>query len=475
MTSLAANSNPAKENWWNRPCGVRDVLAVALPLIVSNAFWSVQWFVDRMFLSWYSTEANAAALPAGMAHWTMICLPLGIASYCNAFVAQYDGAQRHHRIGRAVGQGEIFGWIMTPIFFLAIPLARPLFALSAPSEPILAQEATYFAWLAPGAGAFVLSHAMGSFYTGRGQTWLVMCVNISGTCVNLVLDYALVFGEFGLPEMGIAGAALATTISNWFNVVVFGVLLRMQQNREYFGLQGRIRFDWELTKRMLYYGLPSALPMAVEAGSFTLMTMFVSNIGPVEASSTGLAFVINSVAFIPVYGISIAVTTLVGQQLGAKQPDLAARATWTAQVIALVYTSLFALFYFFAPGLFLLAHSAYASDEVEFEKVRSLTIILLRFVAIYCMFDAIQTVFVGALKGAGDTRFVLFVVTVVSTAAIVVGAVGQKYFGLGLLHWWWVLAVWLMTLSVIYGIRFCQGKWRTMSIIESEPDAKDLP
>ena len=110
-------------SWWSRPCGGREVLAVALPLIVQTCFWSLMWFIDRLYLSWYSKEATAAALPGGMYHWTMICLPAGIASYANTFVAQYTGAGRKHRVGNAVQQAVWFGWATVPLFLLSIPLS----------------------------------------------------------------------------------------------------------------------------------------------------------------------------------------------------------------------------------------------------------------------------------------------------------------------------------------------------------------
>src|SRR5690348_15263597 len=118
LATHPAASGLEPHSWWSRPCGGREVLAVALPLIVQTCFWSIMWFIDRLFLSWYSKEATAAALPGGMYHWTMICLPAGIASYANTFVAQYTGAGRKRRVGNAVQQAVWFGWLMTPIFLL---------------------------------------------------------------------------------------------------------------------------------------------------------------------------------------------------------------------------------------------------------------------------------------------------------------------------------------------------------------------
>src|SRR6266480_1030823 len=136
---------PANDSsWWSRPCGGREVLAVALPLMVQMAFWSIMWFIDRMYLMWYSRDSIAAALPAGMFFWTMICFPQGIASFVNTFVAQYYGAGRHERIGAAVKHGIWFGWLTTPIFLLAIPVAPQFFRGAGATPEIVRQEVLYF-------------------------------------------------------------------------------------------------------------------------------------------------------------------------------------------------------------------------------------------------------------------------------------------------------------------------------------------
>lgn len=467
MHHRARPAHERQDTWWTRPCGAREVLEIALPMMISTGFWSVQWFVDRMFLMWYASDAMSASLPAGMFHWTMICFPSGIASYINTFVAQYYGAGQRERIGLAVAQGVRFGWLMTPLFLLSIPLAPLLLRFSGATAEISQLSVQYFQILAFGAGATVLSNALSSFYTGRGLTRVVMVVQGLSTMVNLGLDYVLIFGKLGIPEMGMTGAAWATVASQWFSVAAFWLLMRWAENRDEYGLDSGNRFDGELFRRLLKFGAPGGLPMLIEAGAFSLLTLFVSQISKVAAASTSLAFNVNAIAFIPVFGISIAVSTLVGQKLGEGRDDLAARATWTSQLLALAYTGFFGILYFAVPDLFLLAHGRFA-DPAEFAAVRETTVVLLRFVAAYCLFDAVQIVFVGALKGAGDTRFILLATSAISAVCVAVGRCGQVWLEWGLYGWWWVLTGWLSALSLVYLARFLGGKWRSMRVIEAE-------
>jgi MATE family multidrug resistance protein len=473
----AANSG-AESSWWLRPCGGREVLTLALPLVIQTAFWSVMWFVDRMFLLWYSPDAMAASLPAGMFHWTMICLPSGIASFVNTFVAQYYGAGRHRRIGVAVNQGIWFGWATVPLFLLAIPLSPWLFAGGSYSREIEQMEIVYFQSLAWGAGAVVISNAQSSFYTGRGLTGIVMVVNLVSCCIDILLNYAMIFGKLGSPELGIAGAGWSTSIGEWCTVLIFWVLMRRRADREQFGLDDN-HFDWPLFRRLLKFGFPAGLPQLVESAAFSVLIMYVSAIGLVAGAATTLAFNVNAVAFVPMIGVSIAVSTLVGQKLGENQPELAARATWTGLVMGLAYTGLFAVLYVAAPDWFLVAHAA-RSDPQAFAPIRDATVVLLRFVALYCLFDSMQIVFVGALKGAGDTRFILINATLISIAALLVGRTLQdacewKETGFALYGWWWVMTGWIFALGISYLLRFEQGRWKSIRVIEPElPDAQSV-
>ncbi|MEJ2164998.1 MAG: MATE family efflux transporter, partial [Desulfobacterales bacterium] len=203
------------KNRWHRDGGYREVLVIAIPLILSTATWSVQHFVDRMFLTWYSPEAIAAALPAGMLHFSMVSIFMGTAGYVSTFVAQYFGAGRYERIGPALWQGMYMSLIGGLLILCAIPFAEPAFRLVGHSPAVQTNEVVYFKILCLGAGPYIASFALSGFYSGRGRTWPVMWVNAFTTFVNLVLDYALIFGRWGFPELGIKGAGIATVIAGF--------------------------------------------------------------------------------------------------------------------------------------------------------------------------------------------------------------------------------------------------------------------
>ena len=455
--------------WWARKCGGRDVLNIALPLVISTGCLSIMMFVDRMFLLWHSPEAMAAALPAGMLYWTMVCFPFGIAQYVNTFVAQYHGAERQERIGAVLWQGLYVGIITIPLFLLAIPCAPLVFELFGHESKVVSYEVTYFRWLTVCASGTVLNGALSSFFIGRGNTKVVMWANIACTIINIVLDYALVFGEFGFPELGIAGAAIATVLSQWFKVVTYVLLIFRRANLQRYRLD-QFRPDPSLMWRLFRFGGPNGMQMIVESAAFSMITLFLGQLGTVAMSATTLAFNVNAVAFIPMVGVSIAVSTLVGQQLTGGTADRAALATKTAMQMGLVYSFIVGSFCLLAPGLFMVGHAAGMAAS-DFAEIRSTTIVLLRYVAAYCLFDTLQIVFVGALKGAGDTRFVLLTTIVVSFVSVLGGWLGARAINGGL-HWWWcVVTVWIFSLGVAYTMRFLQGQWRDMLVIEMPSSA----
>lgn len=454
---------------WSAEGGYREFLRLALPLILSTASWSVQHFIDRVFLTWHSTAALAAALPAGMASFTFLSLFMGIVGYANTFVAQYIGARRPERVGPAVWQGIYLALVSGLLALIPAAFATPLFDLIGHDAVIRQEETEYFRILCYGTGPQVLSTAASCFFSGRGQTWVVLAVNVVAISVNIVLDYGLIFGHWGLPAMGIAGAAWATNIGLMIAALSFlGLFLRRQYREEFATLRGW-RFDPKLFRRLLRFGGPNGLNFMLDIMAFSLFILVVGKLGPIPLAATNLAFNVNSLAFMPLIGCGIAISTMVGQRLGRDAPAEAEYCTWTGSHIAFAYMGTMVLGYVFLPEFFLSPFDLRAQDA-DFIEARDTAIILLRFVAIYCLFDAFYMVFTAALKGAGDTRFIMWVSVTMAWAIMVIPSfVALTYFGAGLFVLWGFICAFIIIMGMVFFFRFRAGKWKSMRVIEQTP------
>lgn len=463
----------AKASWWHRPAGGREVLQVALPLVVSMLSVTVMTFVDRMFLNWSSSTAMAAAFAGSIVWWASLCLPMGICGYVNTFVSQYFGDDQPKQIGAAVWQGVLVAVAAGPLLLTLVPLAPTIFAFAQHGVESTKQETVYFQILCYGSPAFLVATALGAFYGGLGKTWVVMIVDTSVVAVNLLLDYLWIFGHAGFPEMGIAGAAWATSVSLWLKVAIYAWLILQPKHESTYHTRTGIRVDRALFRRLMYYGLPSGVQMLLDVLGWTVFVLLVGRLGHIENTATTLAFSISSVAFMPIWGFGMATSILVGQKLGEDRDDLAARATSTVLWISIGYMALISVLYVLTPNVFLAGFFAENSDPPEVQQIiYSMAVNLLCFVAAYNLFDAVLMVYVSALKGAGDTRFILRVTIIMAILLASLSYLAVEELKLGI-YWCWSLAIgWVWVMGVTFFFRYRTGKWRTMRVIETDHEPK---
>jgi MATE family multidrug resistance protein len=462
------------KNRWKSEGGYREVLVVAIPLILSTATWSVQHFVDRMFLTWYSPEAIAAAMPAGMLNFSMVSIFMGTAGYVTTFVAQYYGARQFHRIGPALWQGVYVSLLGGLAIVCAIPFAEPVFRLVGHSPLVQQNEVEYFRILCLGGGAYAASYALSGFFSGRGKTWPVLWVNVATTVVNLVLDYALIFGHWGFPELGIRGAGIATVAAGVFSLLMFLVLLSSGSNNDTFHTIKGWRLEKDLFVRLLRYGFPSGVQFFLEMAGFTAFVLLVGRLGIASLAATNIAFNINTLAFMPMIGCGIAVSVLVGQYLGGDKPDRAQSVVYSGFHLTLVYMISIAAAYVLVPDVFV-APFALRADPEGFSEIYGYSIILLRFVAVYSVFDTMNIIFCSAIKGAGDTRYVMLVTVILSVFVFVLPVyLAVDVFELGLMVAWVFATAYITILGFIFYFRFLGGKWKTMRVIERREEVPML-
>ena len=452
------------KNWWTRPCGGVEVLRMAIPLIISAGSISLMNFTDRLFLNAVSTEAMTASFQAGMFFWTIVSLPVAIAAYTNSFVAQYYGSNNHHRIGPVVWQGVGFGLITMPFLVALEPYCGEVFAFFKHEPSLIPLEQSYLRIVIYGSGATIASEAAASFFYGRGKMHVVMVVNIFCVFLNVLLDYLWIFGYGGFPAWGLEGAAAATAVSQWCRLLLFIGLMYMtdREDRQYCIWSG-MNPDFPLFGRLIYYGIGSGVHISTDTACFAVFVMLLGGLSENARDATTIAFTLNNFTFMPLVGTGIAVSTLVGNKLGYNKPELAERATITAVILGSSYTSLFGLVFIFCPDLML-----FAFKTGEFDRIHDLTVHLLQFVAVYLLFDGFSIIFSSAIKGAGDTWFVLWTTLVLAPFAPLFSYVGIAWFGLGVYWCWLVLTLWVIVSGVIFLLRFRGGKWQQMRVIEKD-------
>jgi multidrug resistance protein, MATE family len=463
------NGSHEPESWWSRPAGGREVLRIALPMVVTTLSWTLMNFIDSAILMEVSETAMAAAYSAGIIWFAALSLLYGLCSYSSTFVAQYHGDGQPSKIGPVVWQGVWLGLL----FFLITPfaqLAAPWIFAAFDHEPQLAQlETLFFQLLCYGAPPMLAAQSLETFYSGRGKTWVVMLVDACAVLVNLVLACVLVLG-WGIESWGITGAAMATVLAQWWRAFTYGTLVLLRANREQFHTT-EVMPNWQLIKRIIRFGGPSGVQMMLDVGGFAVFMLLVTELGLPEATATSVAFRISQVAFMPVWGFGMATAVLVGQRLGEDRPDLAQRAGRTALAMCLAYMGTISLLFVVTPRLFLQAFFRHSGEIVaaavtDSAAIEALAVELMRFVAAYNLFDAAVIIYVSVLRGAGDTRFVMKISMVMATALAAVTWLGVELLAWDVYGAWWYITVWVWALAAVYYLRYRTGRWKTMRVID---------
>jgi MATE family multidrug resistance protein len=450
---------------WSCDGGYSAVLKIAIPLILATGAYSVQQFIDRMFLAWYSPEAIAASMPAGILNFTLMSLFIGTASYVSTFVAQYYGAKQYDYIGRITWQGIYFSLLGMVVMLLFIPFSQSIFELAGHPPEVQELENRYFVILCLGSFFPIVSAAISGLFAGLGRTWTLMWVNFVGTGINIILDYAMIFGNFGFPEWGIRGAAVATVISSFVSTLLFLYLMLRRGYRKEFGTWSCREFNRGLFGRLLNFGIPAGLQFFLDMLGFTLFILLIGRIGKVELAATNIAFNINMLAFMPMTGLGIAIRVLVGQNLGNEDPKLAEFSTWSGTHISFFYMLIVAILFVALPGLFLNPFG-YEADSAAFKPIYDYGVVLLRFIALYCLFDTLNITFASALEGAGDTRFVMKAIVLVSWLVMVIPTyLVVVVFKQHLFVAWGFATAYVVLLGFVFLLRFLKGSWKTMSVI----------
>ena len=452
----------------DEPQGYVAILRVCLPLVAGMASSTIMLFTNRLFLSHYSVDTIAAAMPAGIAAMTILFTLTGVCGYTSVLVAQYVGSDAPKRVGSALWQGIWSVVAGTVLLCLCYYLAKPLFALAGHDPHLQELEVTYFRILTMGSGFSLLASTLAGFFSGRGQTRPVMIANMAACCIKVPLDYILIFGCFGLPAMGIAGAGIATVTGWAVTAAILAAGIFQRKHEERYAVFSGFPFEWNMFRRLLRYGLPSGVNFFVEMLAVTWFLFEVGEFGREALAASNMAFSLNSLTFMPMIGLNMGLATLVGQAMGRGKPADAERLTANTLHISFAYMlPLSLLIAIFAGPLMDLFAPGDLSPQ-EFAPVRELGVVLLYFIAVYSLVDSCNIVFFGALKGAGDTFGIMCLLTGSAVFFIAVPILILKWLGMAsVISYWLVFTAYVILLALAAMLRFNRRRWHTIRVVET--------
>ncbi|MCL1920106.1 MAG: MATE family efflux transporter [Kiritimatiellaeota bacterium] len=464
-----------------RPGGYREMWRIAAPLILSMGAFTIMQFCDRVMLSRYNSVSIQAAIPAGVLAHTLICLFQAIAGYSGTFTAHYFGAKRPDQCVHSTVQGLWLALAAYPLILLLLPVGVWILSISDHAPGVFAEELSYFRILMVTGIVVPLNAAVGGYFIGTGRTRINLLASVIGCLLNIGLNAVMIFGLLGFPEMGIRGAAYATALSSLVTFIIQMILfLRAGAVRNYVSAKNdpaarrahaawRIwRPDLPLLKRILRFGTPSGIQLFMDLGSFTLFIMLTGRMGDVEQAASNIAFSINHLAFAPLLGFGMAASTVVGQHQGARNTPAAERAGGTALRMGLIYMTLIGItFIFFPREYFVLFNPRDATFTPE--ELLGIGRQMLIMATVWGFFDSISLILCGALKGAGDTRFVMIYMGIGGWLFFVPGSLALVWLGYGILALWYWLALYVCLFAIGVWVRWHRGHWKHIRLIHHDP------
>ena len=447
-----------------------EILTLAGPIALGMLNSALMQFTDRAYLAHASMSYLEAVLPASTLCWIVLSFFQSLVAYAGVFVSQYHGAGDLVRRAASVRAGALLA-VLSGVSVLAfVPAGNAILDFTAPSEEIAALERAYYDICTAGGIFMFVQMAATSYFTGTGRPRLVFWANVVGNTLNVALDPILIFGWFGCPALGVAGAAYATV----FSMAVQAAWLALAAHRE-------IRRDLAaapasaslssgefraLVLRLLRFGMPAGGYSVLNMLSFTVFVFVTGRTDHLSFAVSNACFTVNYLVYAPMEGFALGAQTLVGQARGRGDDEAAVMAVRRSLILAVgIFTVVVAaLFAFRDPILRLFA----PPDLVMSAAFLDLGATLFALMGAWLLFDSVDTILCGALKGAGDTRFVMawMLFSAFGVWLPLVGVVALVHFTMPWL--WSTTVVYVLVLFVGTWIRWKRGSWRAIHLVKTQ-------
>ena len=421
---------------------MRAMVRLAMPIVVVQVGLMAMGTVDTMMVGHVSADALASVALGNLFFYLAVGFGMGALLALDPVIAQAVGAGDAPAVARGIQRGILLAaFVAIPTSLFLIPAVPILTALKQPAQII--PDAARYVWATiPGIFPFFAFIVLRQSLQAMGRLAPIVVTIIAANAANAVLNWVLIFGKFGFPAMGAFGAAVASSISRWLLAAMM-VAIGWEVLRDNLRPVRREALAVRPLARMAALGVPIGLQHSLEGGAFIVVALFMGWIGTVEMGAHQVAINLAALTFMVPLGVSGAAAVLVGQAVGRGDAIEARRSAGAALVLGVGVMSASALVLLTIPGLLARVYTTDAS-------VVAVAAMLIPLAGVFQVFDGLQVVSIGVLRGVGDTRAPMIIAAV---GYWVVGVPVSAYLGLragmGAVGLWWGLVVGLAVVSLV--------------------------
>lgn len=438
------------QGWWRKE--LAETVRLAAPIVLTQLAWVAMLITDTAMIGRLGAEPLAGASLSLMIFFLLYVFCFGVITATAGLAAQAFGARKPRTVRRVIRQGL---WVTillaVPSIFLLTFIEPLLVLLDQPAETLPYAEAymsTLKFCLLPAVAFGVLRN----FVAALNRPVVALWIMLSGAVVNVFLDYALIFGNFGFPRLELVGAGIATTAVNTLMFLGLLAIAVFQKPFRRYTILGRFwRPDWYQFRQIFKVGTPIAGTMLLEGGFFIAAVFVLGQFGAIAIAAHMIAIQLPHITFMVPMGLSQAATVRVGQAVGRRDAVGAYRSGWIAMGLTLAFMSLMTVVVIMIPELF--ASLFLDSTRADSPAVLALAATYLFYGAFFQAADGLQAVAAGALRGLNDT-------------AIPMGIAAASYWGVGFGSGLWLafgvgmegVGIWL---GFVFGLG-CAGTFLTL-------------
>ena len=437
------------------------LLSLAWPVILSRSAQSVIGFCDALMTAPLGEDALAAVTTGSLNTFALLILPMGVAFIVQSFAAQLSGKDDLVGARRYGWYGLILAAIAGAFALACTPLVAPVLGLTPYTDSVKSLMTDYVELRLLAVMAAVGFEAIGNWYGGLGNTRVQMIASLVMMALNIALNYLLIEGHLGFPALGVEGAAIASVISTWVAFVILVVLFARQWGVE--RSEGPLDLRPSEFIRMLRFGLPSGLNWFLEFAAFLVFVdVIVADVGTTTVAALMVVFQVNSVAYMPSFGLASSGAILSGQALGAQAHDRVPKIVRLTMLTALVWQGSLGVLYLVLPEAIMVNFAPPGSDASDLVEIGAP---LLALSAAWQLFDAVAMTLSETLRAAGDTAWPMWARLIIAWAVFLPSA----YFSVMVYEGGGIAAIacmilYLGLLAGVLTLRFRGGAWRSIEL-----------